>query len=164
MDDIMFKTTINATSLTIQIEDFGDRLDDYEPYWKWKIEMNNSENQLRKSGPDHGFFSKQKEAIEDCLKELTTLFDKKEILSIKKQFLALKKIQKIKSIILNWNVSSGSLESDAAYVEQILGILKITKEPGCTISEKEKLTCIFDALSSQIEPNSIQTISEYLYK
>jgi len=68
MDDMheLFQTPY--LQLTLKIEDMGERLHDYEPYWQWiaDILIKNTGTFLEYSSPQRGYYlSEREEALED---------------------------------------------------------------------------------------------------
>lgn len=69
MDDILTVFETPHLQLRLEIEDMGDRLDDYEPYWQWSanVLIRNSDTFLEYSSPRHGYYlSERAETIEDA--------------------------------------------------------------------------------------------------
>lgn len=75
MNNISYRIKIKGLTLKIFIEDFGDRLSEYKPCWKWTMLMINSETKYLKTslGPKNGYYSQRFEAINDAIEHLPSL-------------------------------------------------------------------------------------------
>ena len=77
--------------------------------------------------------------------------------------------KELRAIINRWNASSGSLEDEAYYVEQLCKILNIKDEPKCLKSEREKLSYVWKIMNNHIgevslSPKKVEKLKVYLLK
>ena len=72
MDDVHYQTKLGIYSISIELVDYGDRLDDYEPYWKWFIRIEDEKQQcmVEQDGPKGGYYGCIEAAIEEALEQL----------------------------------------------------------------------------------------------
>jgi hypothetical protein len=156
MEDIIFEKQLKrGYFISIRIEDHGERLTDYEPFWKWHVSISKSNQKLvDETGPKDGFYDTRDEAVEACMNlvekhiecEMCVRQIKREVVYGFK--MTLNEIEdELRHITDKWNKAYAGADTESGWIEEICELLELPQE--CTLlgGDRNKLSFIWKKLN-----------------